>query len=359
MSSENSANYLVPYDERVAKKAKKIRCNRCGRPSFAELTICPSCGRNLRAARSRWITRGIPWGLAALLCLSIWLFSGRSPLDWITDVSKYAADFAINLGTRIEPRVTNPENVLNQSQGILQPNMPTENVSTSFTIITPVSNEPLNAGSQDSLEQPAAEQRLADQNADNQAGPQSAADSIALLMPTLTSSPLPTVTREQVAATTPTPASTIAPTAVPTIVPTATNLPTPEPPKPTDTPTPENLYRVSQVILKTPLAGAILDCGRDNTASWITPASVAATDRYVLNLGYVSNQTADQYVVTWIAKERFSSEKTSWVLDPAYCKLSLDQFNNQWVWTMQVVDEDGNSVSEPSRASYFVWRKPS
>jgi len=350
MRSENSTNYLVPYDERVAQKAKKIRCSRCGRSSFEGLTICPNCGRNLRAATSRWITRGIPWGLAVLLCLSIWLFSGRSPVEWVMDMSRYAAGFAVNLGAQIEPRVTNPETVLNQSQGILQPNVPlTENTSASFAIITPVSNEPLIAGSQDSTDQSTGEQRLIAQNTDNQAGRQPAADDIALA-PTPTPSLLPSAVTEQAAATVP----TIAPTLLPTIVPTATS-----PPKPTDTPVPESPYRVEQITLESPSPGAVLDCGRDNSASWTLPVSVSATDRYELNLGYVSNQTSDQYVVTWIAKQRFSSKKASWVLDPAYCKLSLDQFNNQWVWTMQVIDEDGNGVSEPSRASYFVWRKPS
>lgn len=372
MHPENSRNYLVPYDERNANRAKKIRCRRCGQRSFEGLTICPSCGRNLRAALSRWITWGIPLAVAALLLLSVWGVSGRSPLAWATSVAQGMGNLMTNLGAQIEPRLTAPDRVLTQAP-------PTQNQSASaqpsnvseVAIITPVSIQEPADESEAAAAAPLAideTDSLSESAADNSNTSETAVEAVSVLDPTSTPVSLAQVAQpiSDTPADTPEPEPTNTPTTEPTATDTPTDAPTDAPADtatPVDTPesatpTPQPQYRAEAIKLQLPEPGTVLDCGQENRITWQPPLSLVATDKFLLNLGYISSQNGDQYVVTWIAEPKFSIDETSWVLDPAYCKLSPDGFNDQWVWTMQVIDENNDAVSEPSRPSYFVWQKP-
>jgi|GEM_PF-3368725 len=372
MRPDNSANYLVSYDEQFANRAKKTRCRRCGQRSHESLTICPSCGRALRAAVSRWITWGIPLVLAALLYVSVWGISGRSPLAWAIELPQRISSMATNLGVLIEPRLMDPETVLSQ-QATAKQDAALSGSANSVAIVTALP-----------AEQPMIE-LLPDQPADMQIALQNVGKSLegnsqneqsqneqplaAAFQSTSTPIPLPQSTdalsvqaptaSERAASTAinlPEPA--IEPTAQPTAQPTL--QPTTQPTaQPTATSVPQTDYRSEPLVLQSPAAGATVDCAQENSLSWQEPISVTATDQYMLHLGYVSGQSADQYIVTWIAKQKFSIDETSWVLDRAYCKLAPDEYQNQWIWYMQVIDENDKIISAPSSTSYFVWRKPS
>ena len=370
MRSDDSANYLVPYDEQFANRAKKIRCRRCGQRSYEGLTICPSCGRTLRVALSRWITWGIPAALAALLFVSIWGISGRSPIALAMEAPQRVVTLISNLGSLIEPRVTDPEAVLNQQataeQGAIlasgsnpQPAIPQNSADSSgaVAVVTPVPVA-------DQPPQPVANQVADGQVADAQlAQPQTNTSSENDGQPEqpLDEQPVePTVNPTSTPVALPQSTNVLVTQAEPTaeeVEPTATNTPLPTV-APTATPAPTTEYRSDPLVLQSPALGATLDCATENSISWQAPVSVVATDKYVLNLGYISGQSDNQYIVTWIAKQKFSFDKTSWILDPAYCRLAPEEYQDQWIWYMQVIDEDDKIISAPSDTSFFIWRKP-
>ena len=54
---------------RLVPRVTRIRCLRCGKHATSDHVICPSCGRNLRAAPSRMLTFGIPALLVGVLAI--------------------------------------------------------------------------------------------------------------------------------------------------------------------------------------------------------------------------------------------------------------------------------------------------
>lgn len=381
MRPENSSNYLIPYDEQIANRAKKIRCRRCGHRTLDGLTICPNCGRTLSAAFSRWITWGIPIALAALLLLSIWGASGQSPLTWAATISQGLGNLAASVGAQIEPRVTAPESVFTPMAPTQNQASPAVDTASSVPVLTPISvqepvAEPDNVSTLQTgdaaIDQPAAASNnvvipsesanlAAEVPASNQIEGDAENDgltvaSTAAVVPT--STPLTLAQTNRSTSATPNPTQTNRPTRVPSTTVKATDTAVPTDTSAPATPEPQPAYRANAVELQLPKPGAELDCSKDNLVSWQAPLSMVATDRFLLNLGYISGQNENQYIVTWVVKQKFSIDRTSWVLDPAYCKLSSIEFNNQWVWYVQVIDENDKAVSEPSRTSYFVWQKP-
>ncbi|MEZ4611554.1 MAG: hypothetical protein R2838_15185 [Caldilineaceae bacterium] len=49
--------------EPLRVRARNVRCRHCGKDAPSSLVICPNCGRELKAAPSRWFV----WGLPVLL----------------------------------------------------------------------------------------------------------------------------------------------------------------------------------------------------------------------------------------------------------------------------------------------------
>ena len=54
---------------RLVPRVTRIRCLHCGKQATSDHVICPSCGRNLRAAPSRFLTFGVPALLVGVLAV--------------------------------------------------------------------------------------------------------------------------------------------------------------------------------------------------------------------------------------------------------------------------------------------------
>ncbi len=59
--------------------------------------------------------------------------------------------------------------------------------------------------------------------------------------------------------------------------------------------------------------------------------------------------------VTWILAQPRPANRTSWDMDNDLCALAPQEFGRQWRWYVEVVDKDGNTVSEPSQTWGFSW----
>jgi hypothetical protein len=93
---------------------------------------------------------------------------------------------------------------------------------------------------------------------------------------------------------------------------------------------------------------------------WQRVQFVKDSDRYVLHLGFVAGRANNgQENVTWVVAQSSPVTQTEWRLDTTLCDLAPEEFDHQWRWWVEVVEEaDGDtiSVSPPSEVRGFVWK---
>ncbi len=157
----------------------------------------------------------------------------------------------------------------------------------------------------------------------------------------------------------PAPGATIAtPTATPTSEPSPTLTATRPAPTFTPTATPMAL-RLAAPILLSPESGAAVSCAGVDKLVWSPVQFVKDTDRYRLNLGYVSGRDASGApLVTWVIQQLQPAGLTQWNMDASLCALAPQELGRQWRWYVDVVEAlDGvmTPVSPPSDIWSFSW----
>ncbi len=141
---------------------------------------------------------------------------------------------------------------------------------------------------------------------------------------------------------------TVRPTASPT--PSATRAPTAIP---TATPSP---LRLDAPVLRSPENNTVVSCQGNGQMAWGAVNFITDTDEYVMHLGFVSNRDADENeTITWVLNQQRPSNRTSWEMDPGLCGLAPQEYGRQWRWYVEVVDEEGVTVSPPSETWSFSW----
>jgi LysM repeat protein len=139
---------------------------------------------------------------------------------------------------------------------------------------------------------------------------------------------------------TPTQRPTASPTPAPTAVPTATPSP----------------LRLDAPILRSPENNTVVSCQGNGQMAWSAVNFVTDTDEYVMHLGFVSNQDVNgNDTITWVLNQQRPSNRTSWEMDPGLCGLAPQEYGRQWRWYVEIVDEDGVTVSPPSETWGFSW----
>jgi LysM repeat protein len=117
--------------------------------------------------------------------------------------------------------------------------------------------------------------------------------------------------------------------------------------------------RLEAPALVVPPDDARIGCTTGGKLIWQRVQFVKDSDKYVLHLGFVNGETADgQEDVVWILAQSGPVTQTEWELDGGLCDLAPDQFDHEWRWWVEVVEEvDGQpvSVSPPSVTRGFVW----
>ena len=118
--------------------------------------------------------------------------------------------------------------------------------------------------------------------------------------------------------------------------------------------------RVEAPQLLIPSAAAQVGCATGGTLIWQRVQFVKDSDKYVLHLGFVSGREANgQEIITWILAQSGPVTLTEWQLDTALCDLAPADYDHQWRWWVEVVeDTDGGtvSVSPPSEIRGFTWK---
>lgn len=220
--SNNSGNYLVPYQEENKQDKRKVRCRHCGSRAYDNLVVCPSCGRELHGSSARITSLLWPLILVALFG-TILLTRMQGPSLWFGQQTERGRDFLGRVATQIEPRVMVETTPIGEEAAVTE--------------------IPVTSG--DGVQEDASSQVALAPTA-TPAGETVLVDTQAVPTETPTATQIPTNT--DVPAATSLPTSTIAPTEVPptntlaptdTPVSTATSRPTNTAP-PTDTSVPTN-----------------------------------------------------------------------------------------------------------------------
>lgn len=102
--SNNSGNYLVPYQEENKQDKRKVRCRHCGSRAYDNLVVCPNCGRELHGSSARITSLLWPLILVALFA-AILLTRMQGPSLWFGQQTERGRDFLGRVATQIEPRV--------------------------------------------------------------------------------------------------------------------------------------------------------------------------------------------------------------------------------------------------------------
>jgi LysM repeat protein len=90
----------------VRGKVRDIRCRRCGKVANSQLSLCPHCGRELKAATSRWITVGIPAALVVAVLLLLFLAStGGDQFVRASESARSASQWIANLSNQLDPQI--------------------------------------------------------------------------------------------------------------------------------------------------------------------------------------------------------------------------------------------------------------
>jgi LysM repeat protein len=119
-------------------------------------------------------------------------------------------------------------------------------------------------------------------------------------------------------------------------------------------------FRVDAPLLVVPTDDAIIGCATGGKLIWQRVQFVKDSDHYVLHLGFVNGQKADgQEDVVWVLAQSGAVTQTEWELDTSLCDLAPAEYDRQWRWWVEVVEEvDGRTVpvSPPSATRGFVWQ---
>lgn len=237
-----------PGHDAANSDSPMIRCRQCGKSASSQLSLCPHCGRELRAAPSRWLTIGLPVLLGVLLLALLALQGGSGPLGIVGAPVRALGNWVSELSASLDPQITvipSTDNMgavaLSESVGLpdaAASGLPAEEAGAVFAEVSDVS---LLGGDGEATFDPA----LLDAAvlAETPTAPTPAVANP--LVPELSSSgatptevsPANEIAPEQNAAILPT--ESPVPTETPTTAPTETPLPTPTP-LPTDTPAPTN-----------------------------------------------------------------------------------------------------------------------
>jgi LysM repeat protein len=118
--------------------------------------------------------------------------------------------------------------------------------------------------------------------------------------------------------------------------------------------------RVGAPDLLAPADGATVACATNGTLLWDRVQFVKDSDKYLLHLGFVSGRSDDgEESVTWVLAQSGPVTQTEWQLDTTLCELAPADYDQQWRWWVEVVEDTGSgilSVSPPSEIHGFVWQ---
>ncbi len=92
--------------EPLVSKPKTIRCRHCRSKASSNLVICPSCGRELHPAPSRWLIWGAPALLIVLFLFVIFRRTGSSPFGWINDRFDQGMALITDVSRQMDPQLS-------------------------------------------------------------------------------------------------------------------------------------------------------------------------------------------------------------------------------------------------------------
>lgn len=119
-------------------------------------------------------------------------------------------------------------------------------------------------------------------------------------------------------------------------------------------------YRVEAPLLVVPTDDAMIGCTTGGMLIWQRVQFVKDSDHYVLHLGFVNGLKADgQEEMAWVLAQSSPVTQTEWELDTSLCELAPAEYEHQWRWWVEVIEEvDGRTVpvSPPSAMRSFTWQ---
>ena len=143
-------------------------------------------------------------------------------------------------------------------------------------------------------------------------------------------------------------AATSTPTAARTTAaaPTATPIPTATPVQ----------FRLAAPQLRSPENNATIGCNSNDSLTWLGVDFMQPADEYIMHLGFVNGRDgAGNETITWVLAQPRPSNRTSWEMDNDLCALAPQAFGRQWLWYVEVVNEQGEAVSPASDTWRFSW----
>lgn len=136
-------------------------------------------------------------------------------------------------------------------------------------------------------------------------------------------------------------------------------IPQPEPsPVAAAAAAPATNIRLEAPVLLEPADGATVECETPSVVSWQRVQFVKDSDKYLLHLGFVSGPpNGDQETITWVLAQARPVTETSWEMDPSLCDLAPAEYDRQWRWWVEVIEENGAqvAVSPPSAVRRLRW----
>jgi LysM repeat protein len=98
--------------------------------------------------------------------------------------------------------------------------------------------------------------------------------------------------------------------------------------------------RVESPLLLMPSDGATVGCATGGTLIWQRVQFVKDSDKYVLHLGFVNGRSSDgQESIAWVLAQSAPVTVTEWNLDTSLCDLAPAEYDRQWRWWVEVVEE--------------------
>lgn len=110
-STTTSLPVVVPFGAATplatpgADPGQMVRCRACGKSAPAQLALCPHCGRELRAAPSRWLTIGLPAAIALLLIALVAVQAMRGASGWMGAPAESAGGWLAQLSASLDPQI--------------------------------------------------------------------------------------------------------------------------------------------------------------------------------------------------------------------------------------------------------------